>query len=237
MKRVSTHARTTEVDDTSDRIIVKYHDDPKVADDSVLTTVLKDITDFSDRITDAIRRDKQFSEMEDADAVRDKNTRILYRAVAGYAVLPVIALSEPAKRILAVLDKYGLNMLRENYAQQSSHMEAMSLDLSAPGIVEDAKALQGVTELIANVGTSQTEFTKKRVAYEQAYAAAQNIPSATELKNPLLQLINAKLIPYLEVMKGINAEKYGLFADSVEKIIADTNAVVERRSGASEVKK
>lgn len=236
MKKLTSQARVTEVDDTADRIIVKHNDDKKVADDAVISAIVKEITHYSDLVTEALKRGKLFSELEAADNVRDTKGRLLFDGVTGYAALPIPALSEPAKRILKILEKYGLGIFRENYAQESSHMEAMLLDLEAPAVAEDAKLLQGVPELIAAVGEAQTEFTKKRVAYEQAYAANENLPTATELKKPLLELINNKLIPYLEVMKGINAEKYGLFTDSVEKIIADTNDTVNRRSGSADAK-
>lgn len=230
MRKLISYARTTEVDDTSDRLLEAYNKETGFEDEAVLDDIFLDMKPQSEELTEAIKRDITYSQMEDADADRDNWGRRLARALVGYASLPIEELSRPAARLLEVFDKYGLKMLRENYVHQSSLMESMLLDFSAPACVEDAKLLPGIPELIAGTRASQTSFTEKRVAYEKAFAMAKNLPTATELKAPLVELINAKLVPYLQVMRKMNPDKYEHLAGAVEKIIADTNDVITRRS-------
>ena len=57
--------------------------------------------------------------------------------------------------------------------------------------------------------------------------------SATQMKAPMLTLINEKLVPYATTMKMVDATKYRHFADTVTQIITDTNTAIKVRSTRS----
>ena len=239
MNRLLTTARTAEVDDTSDRLLVLYKNETALAEDTFLKPLFDEMQVFSDEITEAIKRDRVFSEMEDADNEVETRVRALNAVLKGYHAMPLAPYREAGKALHAVKDKYKLKILRLNYAEQSSNIEALLMDLSAPALKPHIDALPGVAEAIANVRSAQTDFTAKRVAYQKALALNVDGDSAYKLKKPLLELINVKLIPYLVAMKMVEPAKYTHFADAVDQIISDTNATIRRRnvkSGGEEIK-
>lgn len=224
-----TNARTTEVDDTSDRLIVLYKNEPTLAEDPFLASLFTEMETVSKQITQAIKRDRTLSELDDADAMRDNAVRNLQRVLLGFASMPIDNLRKSGEKLYAVFNKYGLEILRENYAEESSLIESMLIDFANEAFKADIAALPGVLESVGEVRRAQTDFTHKRVAYEEAIAAAQRYQSASALKKPLLQLINASMVPYLSTMQMVDADKYGQFADAAAQVIEDTNAAVLRR--------
>ncbi len=234
MNKLITTARTTEVDDTSDRLLVLYNDEPALADEPFLKPLFGKMKTQSDQITEAIKRDRILSEMEDADAEVEARVRALNAILKGYSAMPMEEYSTAGKALYAVMRKYKLKILGLSYGEQSSNIEAMLMDLLAPELKPHIDVLAGVPEAIANVRTAQTGFTDKRVAYEKAVALKTGGASATELKKPLLELINSGLIPYLTAVRNGNPDMYAHFADAVAQVIDDTNAVIRRRSAKGE---
>ena len=230
MNKLFSNARTTEVDDTSDRLLLAYNAQTGLASDAFLKTIFDDIRSLSDQITDAIKRDFVFSEMEDADENVAIALRSVFTVLKGYEAMPLVQLSTAAKVLTPVADKYTLSILRLNYAAQSSNVEALLMDLSAPALKASIDVLPGVAEAIANLRAAQTAFIDKRVDYEKAMALKTAGTPASELKKPLLDLINSRLIPYLDVNKMVDSATYGHLTDLVEQIVNDTNTGISRRS-------
>ena len=230
MNKLFSNARTTEVDDTSDRLLLAYNAQTGLASDAFLKTIFDDIRSLSDQITDAIKRDLVFSEMEDADENVAIALRSVFTVLKGYEAMPLVQLSTAAKVLTPVADKYTLSILRLNYAAQSSNVEALLMDLSAPALKASIDVLPGVAEAIANLRAAQTAFIEKRVDYEKAMALKTAGTPASELKKPLLDLINSRLIPYLDVNKMVDSATYGHLTDLAEQIVNDTNTGISRRS-------
>ena len=77
MKKLNYSARTTEVDDVSDRLIAVYDAHPALAADPFLAATFGEIRTQSHGITEAIKRDRALSELDSADALRDDRVRAL----------------------------------------------------------------------------------------------------------------------------------------------------------------
>ena len=234
MKKLMTNARTTEVDDTSDRLLVLYNDEPALAEEAFLKPLFGEMQTLSDQITEAIKRDRILSELEDADAEVETAVRALNAILKGYSVMPMPTYSEAGKVLYAVMRKYKLEILNMSYADQSSNTEAMLMDLSAPELEPHTVDLPGVSQAIGNVRAAQTNFTAKRVAWEKAVGVKSAGASASELRKPLLTLINAQLVPYLSAVKKGNPDTYAHFADAVAQVIENTNAVIRRRGSKTD---
>lgn len=228
MKKISSIARTTEVDDTSDRLLQLYSTETALKDDTFLKPLFAELQVLSDKITEAIKRDKVLSDLDDADAVRDEAVKKLFKIVDGYAAMPMENFHQPGAKLKAILDKFGLGIIRQNYASESSYIESMLQDLSA--VSTEIAALPGVAEAIAAVRAAQTDFTTKRVNYEKTQSTEKQGESASAMKKPLLELINNKLLPYLDTMKMVDAAKFTNFTDAAAQIIANTNSVVSQRA-------
>ena len=190
MNKLFSNARTTEVDDTSDRLLLAYNAQTGLASDAFLKTIFDDIHSLSDQITDAIKRDLVFSEMEDADENVAIALRSVFTVLKGYEAMPLVQLSTAAKVLTPVADKYTLSILRLNYAAQSSNVEALLMDLSAPALKASIDVLPGVAEAIANLRAAQTAFIEKRVDYEKAMALKTAGTPASELKKPPTSVVH-----------------------------------------------
>ncbi len=99
MKRLDARARTTEVDDTSDRLLVLYNDETALADDTFLKPLFGEMQTLSDQITEAIKRDRILSAMEDADAEVETATRALNAVLKGYSAMPLDLYSTAGKAL------------------------------------------------------------------------------------------------------------------------------------------
>lgn len=230
MKKLDARARATEVDDVSDRLLVLFRKETALQEEAFLKSTFAEIETLSEQITEAIKRDVSLSKLEDADLRRDNSVRSLSNALVGYRSLPVASLRDNADKLYAVFSKYGVKITKENYATESSLIEALLKDLSAPELKTAIESLSGVGEIITQLRNEQTAFTELRTLHEKAVSAQKDTPSASSLKKPLLEAINGKLVPYLLAMKVANPSSYKEFANAAAQIIEATNVVIKRRS-------
>lgn len=228
MNKLSAVARTPEVDDTSDRLLKLYTGEAALKNEPFLKPLFAEMQVLSDKITEAIKRDQALSQLEDADAVRDDIVRRIFKIAEGYAATPLPNLKQPAERLLVILNNFGLEITRANYSSESSYIEALLKDLAAAQA--DVDTLPGFGETVAELRDAQTHFNTIRIEYEKARGAEKQTETATALKKPLLQLINDKLVLYLNTMTMADSAKYGTFAAAAEQIIAGTNTAVAQRA-------
>lgn len=234
MKKLMTFVRTTEVDDLSDRLLQIYAAETALKNDSFLKPLFAEMQTLSDQITEAIKKDKVLSDLDDADGARDEAVKKLFKIVEGYAAMPIENFSTPAAGLKTLLGKFGLGITRASYASESSLIEAMLQDLTA--MQTEVAALPGVAESISAIRDAQSVFNSKRISYTSNLSADRHVESASTIKKPLLELINTKLVPYLETMKMVDAEKFGRFADTVEQSIDSANITIKTRSSRKESK-
>ncbi|MFK8273321.1 DUF6261 family protein [Capnocytophaga canimorsus] len=241
MKKLDARVRTTEIDDVSDLLLVLYRKETALQEEAFLKSTFAEIETFSHEITEAIKRDVSLSKQEEADLRRDNLVRSLNAALLGYCALPIPQLKENGEKLFAVFSKYGVKITKEAYAVESSLIESLLKDLSAPELESAIASLQGIKEIISQLRNEQTAFTELRAEYEKSISEQKNTPSASSLKKPLLEAINGKLIPYLIAMKIANPKQYSSLANAVEQVIDTTNTTIKRRNnqgkGDSETKK
>lgn len=237
MKKLDVRSRITEIDDVTERILVLFERETQLQEEVFLKPTFAQMKTIAKQITEAIKRDVASSKLEEADLRRDNWVRSLNTALLGYRALPVQSLKENAETLYTIFSKYGVKITKENYAVESSLIESLLQDLSADELKEPIKALVGIGEIISQLRTEQTAFTTLRAEHEKSVSQQKNAPTATELKKTLLELINAKLVPYLIAMKIANSAQYEPFANAVEQIITDTNEVVKRRNKKSKSEK
>ncbi|MFJ1365269.1 DUF6261 family protein [Capnocytophaga canimorsus] len=229
MKPLNYQSRITEVGDVANRLAVLYKGTATLQDDAFLKNLLSEIQTQGDAITEAIKKDKAVSNLEDADAERDEAIRVLDKMLKAYEVFPVESTKAHGQKIAAIFKKYGVKITEENYSSQSNLIDSLLKDLSANEVQASVTALSGVSEAITQIRTTQEEFARLRLQYEEAFTENLSKVSASSLRKPLLGLINKKLIPYLVAMTLVDEAKYTTFADKVAKIIDDMNEVVKAR--------
>lgn len=231
MKRLNAQARITEVNDICHRIVVLYKQ--KTWNDAFLKQMMDGIEQRTTMLTEIINQDVALSKLDEADQKRDASVKALNKILEGYRVMPLPTLQAHAEQLATVFGRYGTRIADENYTTESSLIEALLSDLSAPALQTAIGALTGVSEIIARLRSEQNEFTQLRVEYEKAVAQQKKATTATDLKRWLLETLNTKLIPYLAAMQMANAAEFASFANSVEQVIMDAYTTIARRSSAT----
>lgn len=227
MNKLSKTARVSEIGDTAKRIIEYYGADKAAKNDVYLKPLFGEFRALTDKITEAIRKDKALSDLDDADAVQDAAISDLFKIVEGYAVMRIDTLKAAAQKVLKILDNFR-GIAKQNYTAESEFIEALLKDLSA--LPEEINTLVRLPEAVAYLRTAQDDFAEKRQIYENSQVENKQFEAASAIKKPLLELINLKLKPYLEAMKMANPAQFGTFADQVATAIETTNTAVNARA-------
>ncbi len=237
MKKLVTAAKISEVDSVSDKSVLLYNDDPQLQDDAHLKSIIGEVSEVSDQITEAVKRNQVVSNMEEVDMQVESDARTLKTITKGYAAMPDEKISAAAKIVMAVIDKFNYSMFKLPMDQQAPTVDAMIMDLSAEEVKANMALLPTVPDVFAKFIQSQTNFKNKNKEYLQAYADDKDMLSASDLRKQLLQLINGKLVVYLTSAVMMNPEKYRSYVTELEKAIEDVNTQVRLRADRKMKKK
>jgi hypothetical protein len=228
IEKLIAKSRTTEVDAASIRIIGAYkkHD---LSSDAHLTGIFTALETESARLTAAVKRAKTESVLEEKDEVRDNKMRAIHYLLMGLLHHPDATIKTSAEKVEDVFDNYGLSILSESYASESSLIVSLLGDLAKQNLQASIAALSGCAELIAELQTAQTDFEQTRIAFDEEKAKEGTLENATAIKKEVLLIINDKLVVYLRAMIQVDEATYGDFARTVAQIIADNNEMVKKR--------
>lgn len=229
MKKLHSKVRVTELGDVSNRLVELYKKTENLESNEFLKKSFLELENKGNAITEAVKKTKVISFLEEADKKRDKSIRILDKLLKGYEAIPVEDLKYHGEKLASIFKKYGVKILEENYSSQSNLIDSLLLDFASNEIKESIKALPGISEAIQNIKKAQSEFAKVRSEYERSLSSNSLISTASSLKKPLLDLINKKLIPYLSAMKIANEENYFSFIGEVSQIIESSNETIKMR--------
>lgn len=230
MKKLRVNVRVTELADVSSRIIEIYKKEQELKNDEFLKKLFTELETKVEKMIEAIKRNVAISKLDEADNKRDNAVRALNNVLIGYRSMPIEHLKNKGEQLYQIFSKYGLKIINENYASESALIESLLLDFSAPELEEDITALTGVKESLDELRTRQNEFNKARLDYGLALAEQSNKDKASVMKQPLMELINKKLINYLIAMEMVNPERYKTFSNLVSEIIDSVNLTIKRRN-------
>ncbi len=101
--------------------------------------------------------------------------------------------------------------------------------MAKPNLQEAIAALSGCAELIAALRAAQDDFEQARIAYEAEKAQEGTEANATTLKKDVTDIINNRIVVYLNAMMLVDDAAYGAFGRTVAEIIDENNEMVKRR--------
>lgn len=233
IEKLIAKSRTTEVDAALVRMIGAYRN-TSLNSDAYLSDLFAGLEGQSAHLSEAIRRMKAESVLEEKDEVRDAALRSVFFMVQGMMYHPDPAVKAAAETVNKVLDHYGMSILVESYAIESSLIGSLLGDLAKPEVQTAIAALSGLAELVAALQAAQDDFEAARIAYEEEKGQETTQVNATALKREVVGIINNQLVVYLRAMAQVNDAVYGPFARTLSEIIADNNEAVKRRSKKTE---
>ncbi|AEE15489.1 DUF6261 family protein [Treponema brennaborense] len=227
MTKLISRARVSEVDTVSDVLVRLYKSDENLAEDVFLKDVMSEIEKISADLTTAIKQDKVFSRLDEADTVRDEAIRSLGTLLDGYAAIPVPAKKDAAQILKPIFAKYGKAAATANYATESSLIESLLEDFGAEKLSGSVSALDGIPQILVQIRQAQDAFNKAN----DAYVAASSVKSesASSVKKQLIAIINEKLIPYVAAMIMANPGVYTPFTSKLEIEIGRVNGMISNR--------
>lgn len=221
-------SRTTEVDAVSLRMIGAYKN-TSLSSDAHLASIFTGLETESARLTAAIKRSKAESKLEVKDEVRDDKVRAIHYLLMGLLHHPEPAIQNAAEEVGNVFGNYGLSILGESYATESSLVTSLLGDFAKPKLQVAIAALSGCAEIIAGLQAAQADFEQTRIAYEAEKAKEGTLENATIIKKEVVTIINDKTVVYLRAMFQVDEPTYGDFARTITMIIADNNEMVKKR--------
>lgn len=230
MKNLHFNIRVTEIGDVANRLANLYSSTANLQSDAFLKTTFAELQKQGEKITDAVKKSKAVSHLEEADAKRDEAIRVLDKLLKAYETIPVETLKAHGIKLSIIFKKYGVKITEENYSSQSNLIDSLLKDFSVSEVQPSIEALSGMKEAITAIRTTQEHFSQMRSDYEKAIAHSESTANASSFRKPILEMINKKIIPYLVAMQIADTNKYGAFTNEVSKIINDMNEVVKARS-------
>lgn len=232
MERLNSQARVNEIGDAANQLVTLYKKQTSLQEDVFLKNTFQEMEAQATQLTEAVRRDNVFSELDKVNKTRSEAIKTLAKLLAGYEVIPLENLKPHGIRLAQVFKKYGTKIIYENYSALSNLIDSLLLDLSASALANDISALLGVREAISELRTAEDTFKNVRSQYQDALLEKEKSLSATQLRKPLLEVINKKLAKYLEAMQMADKEKYGNFITSASLITEHINQNILRRKKA-----
>lgn len=229
MKKLTFACRVSELDALSDTLLRLYAAEPAIANDVFLKKYFAQLQKLSDVITQAIKRNRVQSNLNEKDAKRDEAVRNFADLLDGYAVFPVAEKKSAAIALKAIFDKYGRKITVESFANESSFIESLLKDLNESEAKANISSLDGMEATVSAIRTAQDDFTAAYDAWIKAQSAEASAVNASDVKQPLILLINEKIVLYLTAVS--EEDEYKHFAGLVEQEIDKVNSTVSARSG------
>lgn len=228
MNNLSAKARITEIDGLTEYLLDIYKKEVGLANDEFLKEQFEELEKLSNVITNAIKRDRAQSNIEEKDAARDEAIRNLGDMLVGYAAFPMPDKKEAALALKATFDKYGKQIIYESHVNETSFIESLLADLETKEAKEHISKLDGIATVISTIRTTQAEFRSVYADWAKTQSIESKAVSASSMKKPIVEIINNKIVPYLTAM-GYK-EAYQDFAKTVDKEIGKINGAISSRS-------
>ncbi len=236
INKIITTVRNTEINTLTDEIITEYANS-ELSTDEHLVTIFDLLQPLNNKLTEAINRIKAESNLAEKDKLRDNKLRAVYFLTVGFVHHPNSTISSAAKVIDAVLKHYGVDIVNQSYATESSLIESLLVELAKEDLQAYIASLSGLSQSIEELSAAQSLFEEAQVKFQTEKAAEGTKENASEIKKEVIVIINNKLVVYLRAMVMVDESKYGKFGRVVAQTIEDMNVIIKKRKKTVVAKK
>nr|WP_319510536.1 DUF6261 family protein [uncultured Draconibacterium sp.] len=226
-------SKVAEIDGTTTQIIQGY-DATTLNTDPNMEAIFGELKPLSALFTAAIRRMKAKSDAETFDEEREEKMDGWYYLLMAFSHHPDAEIRNAAHTLLAIFNNYGMEIKKETLTAESSLLNSMLADYANRELSASIALIPQGDVYLAALQQAQTNFENNRLSFEEAQAEEGTLENASALKKQVVDVINKKLVSYLNVMAGINDATYGPYARTVAEIIATNNEVVRKRRSSGE---
>lgn len=195
-----------------------------ITTDSYLNSVTEEITEDTEQFSEAINRDKSYAVLNPIDEKRDNLLRILFMDTETKTLYPDKEISESALIVKGVIDRYGLKIISKPYNEETADIDSLITDLENPEIKAAISKLGTLADIIDQIKIVANEW--KAAVYKQAENKEELLskPSATKLKNSIVDTINNDLLIYIAGMAKCKPEEYAELNKRIRVLIEEHNS-------------
>ncbi len=226
-------ATVSEVDDVT-RQVIKAYGENEIESDSNLASFIEEMNTKHTLLAGVLEHTDAESNLDKKDIIRDDKYRSLGYIILGAVHNPDATIKEAGEVIQKVFDKYGFEVINYSYADQSSSMNHFRNELEKPELAPYIAAIPGFSQAITELTFSQNHFEQAETDWKKARGKDVSDITPSQYRKEILEYLNKKLIPYLNVMNGINAPVYEGFYEAFTTIINDMNRVIKMREKSEE---
>ncbi len=144
-------------------------------------------------------------EVAQADKKRDKLFSNLKKFLNGYRGIDVLPNAKSAEELYQIVERYGLDIDRLNYAEESAQMNKLIEELSSADNIEKITALN-LAGFFEQLKTAQQQFESLYLEQIEANADLRKLPSATQIRKGLEQSLR-NYFSLLSAMKNVSGWK------------------------------
>ncbi|MGQ1787028.1 MULTISPECIES: DUF6261 family protein [unclassified Saccharicrinis] len=220
-EKLINHSRNTDVC-ASIKLMITAFDQSNLSADVYLSNLFGKLAIQSEDLSEAINQTNSDSKLEEKDMNRDDIIRSFNHLLKGFKHHPNNTIKKAAEKLKLIFDKYGMGMINEGYAIESSIINALLKDLAQPDIQATIVELPSCFEICESLKKAQKDFEQAQKRDKSKMVRMGMKESATSIKKQILNTINNHLIVYLHTMKQAN-DAYGDFSNSIAQIIAAHN--------------
>lgn len=228
LNKLKGNCKVTEVYTTGVTIHKAYSEGDWTGETHMIQMFTK-LFESSSQLKTAIDKGKVESSLKEKDDLRDQSVKALYYLVRGANYHTNPAVKEATAIILPIIDKYGLDIIRESYVIETARVDSLLEDLNVTNVQEKINEISGCADAIVTLQTRQNQFKTAFYEWEQNKAKQANEMNASEYKKTVLQIINDEIVTYLRAMVQVNEEKYAGIHNTILQIINDQNIKVKNR--------
>lgn len=205
--------------------------------DATLEAISKELKTATNEMIFAVEKDQAVSKLEAFDQVRDNAVQDLFHYLQGLCRVGTEEEKNNSKTIFNQVKKYGLGVVNLSYAEESTNINSLLLDLSKDEHLKIIAELLHVPGLVESLQTAQQNFEEYYETYLEELAKNRRQQSATNLKPILINIINRRLVKYLRSQAEFNPHIYSPLAEKASIAIERINSNVRERKNTIATKK
>lgn len=198
-----------------------------------LRNVMADLKDLSDRILDSLRNNRLINSLEVQDTHRNRCVSALVNLKKGYDKLSDETVQSHWTVLRPVFENFLTSIQEGNYQSKTALITAMLRRLSDADLASHLEGLADLKTAVDRLRDAQSTFDNAQLEY-QLQLQKDKTPSATDLKEEIVEYINEKLVVHLEAKCNEDLATYAEFAKLLGSQIRAENAKVRRRRGKKE---
>lgn len=198
-----------------------------------LRNVMTDLKDLSDRILDSLRNNRLINSLEVQDTHRNRCVSALVNLKKGYDKLSDETVQSHWTMLRPVFENFLSSIQEGNYQSKTALITAMLRRLSDADLASHLGGLADLKTAVDRLRDAQSTFDKTQLEY-QLQRQKDKTPSATDLKEEIVEYINEKLVVHLEAKCNEDFATYAELARLLDSQIRAENVKVRRRRGKKE---